>query len=100
MQRLEEIEEQLATNQNSLESAAMDYHSYKREVDVARAKAFLNAEGSVQAREAQALVAVSHGDLWRNFVSAEAAYESLKLAQRSLSDRASVGQSLLRAQAV
>lgn len=100
MQRLEEIEAQQATNQNDLESAAMNYYQYKRETDVERAKAFLTAEGSVQAREAQALVAVSNSDLWRNFVSAEAAYESLKLAQRSLSDRGSIGQSLLRAQAV
>lgn len=99
MARLEEVEEQMATNQNALETAAMDYSAYKREVDVAKAKTFQTAEGSVQSREAQALIAVSASDLWQVFVSAEAAYESLKLAQRSLSDRGSIGQSLLRAQA-
>ena len=99
MQRLDEIEAQMATNQNALEAAAMTFYSCKREVDVERAKATLRQKGgTVAEREAQALLEVSSGDLWQKFVPAEAAYESLKLAQRSLADRASIGQSILRAQ--
>lgn len=98
MARLSTIEEQMATNQNALERAAMDYFSYKREIDVERSKALLTVEGTVAEREAKATQIVAASDLWQAFVRAEAAYESLRAAQRSLADRASIGQSILRAQ--
>lgn len=99
MERLAEIEALMATNQNELEKAAMTYFSCKREVDVEQAKAINRQEGgTVDSRKAQALIELSAGDLWQRFVPAEAAYETLKLAQKSLADRASIGQSILRAQ--
>ncbi len=99
MDRLEEIENQMALNQNDLEHAAMDYFTYKREVDVLRAKTLRTIEsGTVAEREARVTEIVAASDLWGTFVKAEAAYESLRLAQRSLGDRASIGQSILRTQ--
>lgn len=99
MERLAEIEALMATNQNELEPAATNYYTYKREVDVLRAKTLLTLEGgTVDSRHARVTEIIASSDLWEAFVSAEAAYESLKLAQRSLADRASIGQSILRAQ--
>lgn len=97
--RLTDIEDHLATNQNALESAAFSYFSLKRERDIARAKALLAQQGgTVAEREAKALIEVASGDIWEQFVSAEAAYEGLRLAQKSLSDRAMIGMSILRSQ--
>lgn len=97
MTRLSEIESQMAENQNALEAAAFDYFGLKRERDLARAKSLLRQDGgTVAEREARATVEVSSGDIWNRFVAAEASYESLKAAQKSLADRASIGQTLLR----
>ncbi len=89
----------MAVNQNDLEAAALAYFGLKRERDIARAKALREQSGgSADSRAAAALLAIENTEMYRKFVEAEANYESLKLAQRSLADRASIGQSILRAQ--
>jgi hypothetical protein len=99
MQRLADIEGQMASNENGLEAAAMDYFSAKREHDLEMAKAVLRQEGkTVDQRNAQALVEVATGDVWQKFVTSEAAYNGLKLAQESLSSRSMIGMAILRAQ--
>lgn len=103
MERLEEIEEQLAENQNALEDAASAYFAAKRWRDVKRATILLSkAGGTIAEREAETLVQLANSEetkeLYAGFVAAESSYESLKLAQRSLEARASIGQSILRAQ--
>lgn len=102
MQRLDEIEGQMAENQNELEDAARDYFTLRRERDVQRAKLLATTPktGTVDDRKAQVLLQMENTDLWRAFVAAEGNYESLKLAQFSLRDRASIGQSILGFQKV
>jgi hypothetical protein len=92
--RLAEIENDLALKQNELEAAAMDYFRAKRDKELAWAEAFIAAtEGTNDHRKATATIATSHLGL-----EAEAKYEGLKAVVRVLSDRASIGQSILRAQ--
>ncbi|MBS3928033.1 MAG: hypothetical protein KGZ65_06175 [Sphingomonadales bacterium] len=99
MERLAEVESQLEENERELSGAATAYFGLKRERDVARAQALLEADGkNSDARNAQALLQIENTDLYREFVQAEAAYEGLALAQKSLIARATIGQSLLRAQ--
>lgn len=93
MARLEEIEHDLALRQNELEEAAFCWFKAKRDREKQRAEAFLGAEGTVAQREALA-------DLEAANVGAEheASYEALKAVCRVLETRASIGQSILRAQ--
>ncbi len=91
--RLDEIERDLAARQNVFESAARSWYRAKRDKEHARAVAFLSAEGTVAERQAHADVQTAlHG---RND---EAEYEALKAVIRVLETRASIGQSVLRAQ--
>lgn len=92
-QRLELIEAQMAEKQNAYESAALGWFRKKRDRDHARAVAFLKAEGSVAERNA-------HADVEASLIGREeeALFEALKASMRSLEGRASVGQSILRAQ--
>lgn len=103
MARLAEIEEQLAENQNGLEGAAHDYFSLKRWRDLKRAKILLSKSGgTIAEREAETLVQLSESeatkDDYARFIVAEAMFESMKLAHKSLDARASIGQSILKAQ--
>ncbi len=92
-ERLEGIEKDLAGLQNDYEAAALAWFTAKREREKARASAFLTAKGSVAARDAIAAVESA-------LVGApsEAVYEALKAKVRVLETRASIGQSILRAQ--
>lgn len=93
LERLAEIEGDLAARQNALERAAMTWYREKRDREKSRAEVFLRADGTVAERNAAADIATAtHG------VQAEAEYEALKAVVRTLETRASIGQSILKAQ--
>jgi hypothetical protein len=93
LNRLAEIENDLAIRQNALESAASNWYRAKRDKEKARAVAFMAAEGTVAERNAAADEA--HALDGKN---EEAEYEALKAVVRVLETRASIGQSILKAQ--
>ena len=93
MERLAAIENDLAMRQNALEAAAMDWYRAKRDREKARAVAFLAAEGTVAERQA-----IADQQTATDGRQEEALYESLRAVVRTLETRASIGQSLLRAQ--
>jgi hypothetical protein len=93
MARLEEIDRDLAERQNRLEEAAMRWYRAKRDRERARAEAWLAAEGTVAERNA-----VADRETALMGASDEASYEALKSVVRVLDTRASIGQSLLKAQ--
>lgn len=92
--RLAEIEHELAIRQNVLEEVAMNWYRAKRDKEKARAVAFLRAEGTVAERQARA-----DEETAIDGVEVEAEYESVKAVVRVLETRASIGQTLLRSQA-
>lgn len=93
MDRLAEIEADLAARQAAFERAGLAWFRAKRDREKARAVAFLSAEGTVAERNAIAdqQTAVDGRD-------EEAEWEALKAVVRVLETRASIGQSILRAQ--
>lgn len=91
--RLQEIEADLATRQNDLEQAALDWFRAKRDKEAEWAQAFLDAEGSVEARKATATLAVV--DVGKND---EASYEALRAVVRVLDTRAAIGMAILKSQ--
>lgn len=93
MSRLEEIENDLATRQNTYENAAKKWYRAKRDKEKARAVAFLSAEGTVAERSA-----IADRETALNGREEEAEYEAVRAVVRTLETRASIGQSLLRAQ--
>ncbi|MBA3688440.1 MAG: hypothetical protein H0W81_06400 [Chloroflexi bacterium] len=90
--RLDEIEHDLAHRQNALESAARKWIVAKRDKEKAKALVFLQADGSVAARQAQADRATA-----LDGKDEEAEYVALKAVVDVLGTRASIGQSILRA---
>jgi hypothetical protein len=91
--RLEEIERDLALLQNDLEGAAFSWFRSKRDKEKERARVFMQSEGSVEARKAQAELATAHLG-----ADDEARYEALRSVGRVLETRANIGMSLLRSQ--
>jgi hypothetical protein len=99
MERLEAIDRELAERQNPYEEAASNFYRAKRNWEKVMAKAYVEAQGSNQKeRESRAILSEWKEDSYKNFVNAEATYEGHKAAMRTLETRASIGQSLLRAQ--
>jgi len=94
MARLRDIENDLAQRQNDYEQAALDWFRAKRDQEKAWAEAFISAEGTVAERKAIADFATAEVGK-----EEEAAYEAVKAVVRTLDTRASIGQSILRAQA-
>ncbi len=92
-ERLEGIEKDLAKLQNDYEQAAYEWFLAKRGREKQKAEAFLTAKGSIAAR--QAMAEAQTASLGTEF---EARYEALKAKVRVLETRASIGQSILRAQ--
>ena len=92
-QRLAEIENDLATRQNTYEAAALDWYRAKRDKEKASAVAFLRADGTVAERKAIAdeLTAVDGKE-------AEALFESMRAVMRTLETRATIGMALLKSQ--
>jgi len=95
LERLSEIENDLALRQSTFESAALRWYRAKRDREHARAVAFLSAEGSVAERNA-----VADRQTALDAKQEEAEYEAVKAVVRVLETRASIGQSLLRAQQI
>lgn len=93
MARLEAIEQDLAGRQNELEDAARAHFIAKRNRERDRAVVFLGSDGTVAERNARADEQTA-----RDGCDVEAAYEALRAVVRVLETRASIGQSLLRAQ--
>ena len=93
MDRLAAIESDLAERQNELERAALGWYRTKRDKERARAEAFLLATGTVAERNA-----VADRETAMLGVEDEARYEAHKAVVRVLDTRATIGQSLLRAQ--
>ena len=91
--RLEEIERDLAIRQGAFEAAALGWFRAKRDRERQRALAFIAATGTVAERNA-----VADRDTAMLGASEEAEYEALKAVVRTLETRASIGQSILRAQ--
>jgi hypothetical protein len=93
MERLEAIEQDLAVRGSAFESAAMNWYRAKRDREKARAISFLSAEGTVAQRSA-----IADKETALIGQQEEAEYEALKAVVRTLETRASIGQSILRAQ--
>ena len=93
MDRLEQIDADLATRMNTLESAARNWFTAKRTKEHDRAVAFISAQGTVAERSA-----IADRDTAQGGVQEEAEYEAIKAVVRTLEARASIGQSILRAQ--
>lgn len=91
--RLEAIEQDLATRQNTYESAARKWFTAKREKERKRAIEFLSATGTVAERSA-----IADRETALEGVQEEAEFEALKAVMRTLETRASIGQSILRSQ--
>jgi hypothetical protein len=97
MQRLTEIERDLAERQNSYERAAGAWYTAQREIKKAHAIALLSSsKGTVTEKKAEADIAASVCD-GSEF---EAEYESLKAVIRVLETRATVCMSILKAQKI
>lgn len=92
MQRLEELDRDLAARGPALESAARAWFVAKRDRDKARATVFLTTDGTVAERNAHADKATA-----TDGASAEAEYEALRAVCRTIETRVGIGQSLLRA---
>jgi hypothetical protein len=91
--RLEEIERDLAMLQNDLEEAAFSWFRSKRDKEKERARVFMQSEGSVEARKAQADLATAHLG-----ADDEARYEALRSVARVLDTRAAIGMAILKSQ--
>jgi cell division protein FtsB len=99
MERLEAIEHDLETRQEEYEQAAEDRHKLVRDFEMRIARGSLAAHGSTATEKkwrAMETVAVND-DLYTRLTEAEGKYEGLKAVVRVLEQRASIGQSLLRA---
>lgn len=98
--RLAEIEHDLEERQIDYENAARQKFLLTRDWDKRLAIARGRANGSdAEARKAAALVmAAAQDDLYDRLQAAEAEYEALKVVTKTLETRASIGQSILRAQ--
>ena len=92
MERLEEIERDLAQRQNEVAEAARGWFMKKRDREHDEAVAFIAAEGTDTKRRMIAKRDTSH--IGRE---EEAAYVAATAVVRTLETRASIGQSLLRA---
>lgn len=91
--RLDQIERDLAARQNALEAAALAWFRAKRDKEHKRAVEFLRAQGTVAERNA---VADEQTSLLG--MAEEAEWEALKAVVRVMETRASIGQSILRSQ--
>lgn len=97
VERLEEIEQAVADRQEKGESKAEDFAKAKRNYELAYAKAFVEAQGSPMEKKQKATEALEKSPEYFALLESEGGYEGWKAAMRSLEQRASIGQSLLKA---
>jgi hypothetical protein len=96
--RLEQIEQDAAARQAKGEQAAERFFRVQRDYELEFAKAFVEASGSPNERKQKAHRAMEGSQLYYDLKEAEGAYEGWRACMRTLELRASIGQSLLRAQ--
>jgi hypothetical protein len=99
LERLEAIENDLATRQAGFERAARDVHKLERDYKLREARTALVTKGATMTekkwRTIDAIAASGDG-LYEALTLAEGDYEGYKAAIDVLKTRASIGQSLLR----
>lgn len=100
VERLVAIEEDLETRQGEYEQAADDRARTVRDWDKRLATHQKTAKGpNADSRKAFALVAaIEQDELYERLTDAEARFDALRVVMRTLETRASIGQSILRAQ--
>lgn len=93
IERLQEIENDLAVRQGTLEAAALAWFRVKRDKEHARAVAFIRASGTVAERNALA-------DQETSLLGKEeeALWEASRAVSRTLETRATIGMALLKSQ--
>ena len=96
--RLEGIEEALAHLDVETEHPAAAYYKAKGAWEFAWSKCYLTQEGTVADRTAHTIIALYESGDYTAYVTAKGAWEAHKAKMRTLADRASIGQSLLKAQ--
>lgn len=98
--RLDEIEHDLDERQIEYECAARNRAKLVRDWDYRLALHMKSAHGpNAEARKAVALVtAIEQDDLYERLTDAESAFDALRAVIRTMETRASIGQSILRAQ--
>ena len=97
IERLEVIDADLTEIRRLVETHAQGFHQAKRDWELELAKAYVASEGSNQKeRESQALISLAKGQVYKDFIVAEAGYRGAQAALSILETRASVGQSVLR----
>ena len=100
MARLETLESDLAERQESLETAAFLFYKNKRLVEQKLAELRLLSAGKNQLETQDnallKLIKSEDKQLYADWITAEATYESQKLVTRVIETRVSIGQSLLR----
>ena len=92
--RLEQLDGELGLRLNALEKAAFDWYKIRPAKERLWATTYLSTDGPVHVRKAAADGAVA-SDEWGEL---EGRYEMLKVVVRGLESKASIGQSILRAQ--
>lgn len=99
-ERLEAIEFDLSEREREYEDAARDRARLVRDWDKRLAIHGRTAKGSsADIRKSAALAsAIEQDDLYERLTDAEARYEALRVVVKVLETRATIGQSLLRAQ--
>lgn len=98
VERLESIERDVADRQVKGEESAESFYRAKRDYELEYAKAFIQAKGSPTERKQQATEALEKHPTYFALLESEGAYEGWKAVMRALEQRASIGQSLLKAQ--
>lgn len=100
MMALEAIDKDLQERLPSYEHAAEQYYRLLRDWEKRLAVCARTAAGpNAEVRKAVALVsAIEMDDLYERYTEAEARYNALKVVMKTLEARATIGQSLLRAQ--
>lgn len=98
IERLEGIEADAADRQSKGEDRAEEFYRLKRDFEMEFAIKFMDSTGTVTERKLKATRAMEGTETYNKLKEAEGAYEGWKAALRTLELRASIGQSLLRAQ--
>lgn len=100
LERLETIEQEMASRQLEHEQSAGMKARLIREWDKRLAICMVHAKGSnAETRKAHALVAaIEQDDLYDRLMDAESTYAACSAAERTREKRAMIGQSILKAQ--
>lgn len=97
MERLEQIEVDLATRMNEFETAAGERYRLLRDYALEEAKAFAAATGSPTERKQIAVAVAGKSDVFGKLREAEGVYEARKAAVGVLNTRSMIGMALLKA---